>query len=253
MKVLSIAKFQWLMIWRSPEQLASVLLIPLSTFIAAAIIDHGGRPDLLYYSLVAMSVMTIAQTGFLAASELFVTDRASGTLEAMVATTASYSFVLVVRILIVTASGVLGTLVSYFILKLCFAAQISIYHPVVAVGAIAGVVFGSGGVALLLAALICRARSSRTVQNSVSGPLFLLAGVLAPVGLLSPWLELPGRVIYLSWAADLLRDSLIQGEPKNVIFRMTMLVCTGMICGALGAMALSQMLKRLRRDGALIS
>lgn len=239
------------MTWRSPEQLTPVLLVPLSTIFAAAIVESGGRPDLLYYSLAAVSIMSIAQTGFMAASELFVSDRSSGTLEAMVVTTASYPVVLAVRILSVTASGVFGALLSYLILKLYFSAQITIHHPWLAFGSTAGVIFGSGGMALFLAGLICRGRSARAVQNTVSGPLFLIGGVLVPIGLLSPWLELPGKLIYLSWAADLLRDSFLEAEPNHVFLRMLMLASTGMIWAGLGVIMLSRMLNRLRHDGAL--
>jgi ABC-2 type transport system permease protein len=250
-KPLTIAKLQWLMTWRNPEQLMPLLLVPLSTFVAAAIIDNGGRPDLLYYCLIAISVMSIAQTGFMAASDLFVSDRSSGTLEAMLVTVANYPAVLVVRILSVTATGAVGGIFSYALLKLVFSARLSIHHPIVAIVTLVGIVVGTSCMALFLSALICYARSARAVQNSMSGPMFLMSGVLVPVGLLAPWLEWPGKLIYLSWAAELLRESFLEAELTNLSFRLIMLLATGIVWALVGGALLSKMLDRLRLDGKL--
>jgi ABC-2 type transport system permease protein len=132
-----------------------------------------------------------------------------------------------------------------------FSAQIPIYHPIVAIIGLVGVVIGTGSIALALTALICRSGSARAVQNAMSGPLFLLAGVLVPVSLLSPWLALAGKCLYLTWAVDLLRDSFVQNEPADVGYRILMMLLTGLLWALGGSILLQQMLNRLRRNGAV--
>lgn len=247
----TIARLQWLMTWRNPEQLLPILLVPLSTFVAASIFVEGGRTDLLPRVFVAFSLMCVAQTALFTASEILVGDRSNGQLETMLVTTASYPVTLGVRVLVVSSAGLVGGLLSYLILFLCYDARPLIRHPLEALGAVVGATYGSGGMALLLAALICRTKSVRAVQNSLSGPLFLLSGVLVPVGLLSPWLEKLSGALYLSWAAHLMRDSLDISPPPDTPFRLFMLVLTGTVLGLGGALLLTAMLKRMRREGAL--
>ena len=251
MKLVTIVKLQWLLTWRSPDQLIGVVVLPLSTIIAGAIIDSNGRADLLYYSLVAISLMTIIQTGFMTAAELMVNDRVSGVLESMIVTTSSYLTILAVRVLIVTAVGMLGCSISWLILVVSFDVILVPYHPWVALITLIATTLATAWASFFLAALICRARSARAVQNSLAAPVFLLAGVLVPVGFLSPWLELPGRVLYVFWAAELLRDSFIASEPRDVVLRLYMLFTTGFMWAILGIVLLRRMLSRLRRDGAL--
>lgn len=251
MHVLTIARIQWLLAWRSPEQLAPVLLIPMSAIIGGAIFDHAGRPELFYYSLVAVTLMSVAQTAVMTASELLVQDRSSGILEAMTTTPAHYPAVLGIRVLTVTATGLAGAALSYVLLRTLFAARFELHHPMLAAFTVGGVVVGSACAALLLAALLVSARSARAVQNSITGPMYLLAGVFVPVGLLSPMLEVPGKLIYLHWAAGLLRDAFRPEAPQDVLVRYTALLGTAAVWGILGSVLLGRLLRNLRRSGTL--
>lgn len=247
--LMAVGRYQWCMSVRSIEQLAPVLLIPISILVGAAVFDFAGRPDLQHYSLVGVSIMVIAQTGFMAASEVAVSDRSSGALEALLTTPTAYALILAIRVLVITGIGTLGSALSYLLLILVFGDVVQLYHPLVAVVAIAGIVFGTACIALLLAGILLRSRSVRAVQSAMAGPLFLLAGVLVPIGLLHPLLQWPSKVLYLSWGADLLRVSFQREPVSNFALRASLLLVTGGMWGAIGWRFLSDVLVRMKRDG----
>jgi ABC-2 type transport system permease protein len=102
-----------------------------------------------------------------------------------------------------------------------------------------------------MAALFVLARSTRTFQNSLSFPFYVLGGVLAPVSLLPGWLQPLSAAVFLSWAADLLRDSLDAAPVDRAAFRVGIVVLLGAVGFALGQLLLYRILTRLRHRGEL--
>lgn len=254
MRLTAIVRLQWLMTWRSPEQLLPIFLVPLSTFVAAAIIDHAGRPDLLVNVFVAVALMSIIQTGLMTASEILTSDRSSLLLLGLITTPTRYPFLLFLRITVTTSASLAGAVTSYLILYIAFETPIRFEQPAAAALAILLTVLGSACFALLLAALIARARSARAIQNSLSGPVFLLSGALVPVTLLSPWLVWPAMALFPYWAAELLRASVQDVAvviPTRLVMYTALLVSTGAVWGVAGALLLGTMLERNRQHGSL--
>jgi ABC-2 type transport system permease protein len=236
---------------RSFEDLMPVLTMPLFALVFLAIFVHSGRSDLAGYAMVAPLLMTVAQMGFFVASEVITNDRDEDLLELLVASPTPLSATLWPRILLLNALGLVGFAETWAITVGVFGLSVEFHHPWIAVTTLVLTVCSSAGTALLMAALFCFGRSARTFQNSVTYPLYLIAGVLVPVHYLPVWLQPLSPFVFLYWAADLLRDALRPEDVSNLMWRFVALAGLGTIAGGIGAAILDRMLNRLRRDGAL--
>lgn len=249
--LLIIAALQVRILARQPEHLALLVITPASFVASAALFDFAGKPQLIHFSLVAMSLLSIVQMGLTSASELFVTDRNSALLESMIVGVTPYPAVLGARILVTTSLGLIGAATGTALLTALFNADLRLHHPVLAFITLGATVLGAACVSLLLAAFICYARSARTVQNSISGPLLLLGGVLVPAYILDPWLQGLSKLVFLSWTSDLLRDCFRPEAPVDSARKLAMALATALPLGLGGAVMLAQMLSRLRSEGRL--
>jgi ABC-2 type transport system permease protein len=82
-------------------------------------------------------------------------------------------------------------------------------------------------------------------------PFYLLGGVLVPLSFLPFWIRPAGRLIFLSWSADLLRDSLRAGPVDNVALRYAVVLGLGLAGLIAGKVVLKVVLDRVRSQGTL--
>jgi ABC-2 type transport system permease protein len=242
---------QYRMSRRSFEDLMPVLTMPLFALVFMAIFIHSGRRDLAGYALIAPLLMTIGQMGFFVASEVISNDRDDQVLELLVAAPTPILFTLWPRVLLLNALGLIGFAEAWAIGRFVFGAQVEFHHPWVVAATLIATVFASAGTAMVTAALFCFGRSTRTFQNSVTYPLYLLAGVLVPAAFLPAWVQPFSRLVFLYWAAELLRDTLDPAVIEHLWWRLGAIVGLGGLAGAIGGALLYRMLDRLRRDGTL--
>ena len=109
----------------------------------------------------------------------------------------------------------------------------------------------TAGAATALSALFVLAPSARIVQNTLSFPMFLLGGVLVPVSFFPAWLETLSRVVYLSWASDLLRAAVGPEAVEHGAGRAAMVFLLGGVTLAFGLVFIHRFLRRAREVGAL--
>ena len=249
--VVSTVRAQLQMTRRNIEDLLPIASIPLSTIITLAILVSSGRGDLASYALVAVVLMTVAQMGLFVGSELIAQDRHTQMLELFVASPAPYFVLLGTRVFVLSAIGLLGFLEGWLIAWGLFGIRIIIYHPFVLGVTLVLATFASAATALIVVALASFGRTTRTVQNAIGGPLFLLGGVLVPVTYLPEFLQPISRGIFLYWSADLLRDALQPSAPLHVMVRLLAIASLGGISGGIGFVLVSRMLAHLRREGTL--
>nr|WP_155853987.1 ABC transporter permease [Arthrobacter sp. H5] len=126
-----------------------------------------------------------------------------------------------------------------------------VWHPVLFAVTILLLVFAMTGASLSMAAVFVLARSARSFQNSLSYPFYLLGGVMVPVALLPVWVQPLSAGVFLSWAADLLRDSLVQGYVEDQLFRLAMLAGLGFVSFVAGSALVKASVNRLRRTGRM--
>jgi ABC-2 type transport system permease protein len=245
-------RVQWQITRRNLMDYYWLLLIPLYTLIFLSIFLQSGRTDLLGYALVGPLLVAIGQMGFYAASELLGREIGVGTLELQVASPTPLFIVICARVAVVAALGLIGFAEAWLVARLAFGVTIVVFHPLVLVVTLLATTFASTATSVLMSALFGLNRNRlRSLQNTFTTPIYVLSGVVVPVAYLPTWIEPLSRLIFLSWAADLLRDALSADPVDAPGPRVSMIVVLGAAGLAAGALVLRRMLDRLRGDGTL--
>jgi ABC-2 type transport system permease protein len=172
-------------------------------------------------------------------------------LEAVIATPAPFALVMLARIGTISAFGLVGFAESWLVARIVFGVTVPIPHPEVLLPTLACAAFACTGTALVFSALFSLRESARVFQNSISYPFYLLGGILVPVSYLPWWLQPASRVIFLSWTADLLRDSLQTAPPVAVPQRLAIVLLLGFAGLLVGWFLLHRIVDRLRHDGTI--
>jgi len=231
--------------------LFNLVVVPFFALTFLAIVQQSGRRGLLGYALMAPVLITLWQMALFTAGELVNRDRFLGVLEAVVAAPAPFALVMAARTATVTAFGLAGFAESWLVALVVFHVVVPVRHPEVLVPTLVAAAFAASGTALLFSAVFALRQSARVFQNSITFPFYLLGGVLVPVAYLPGWLRPLSRVVFLSWSADLLRDSIRPGTPAGVPFRLAVVVLLGAAGMAVGWLLLHRMVEHLRREGTL--
>ncbi|WAZ25059.1 ABC transporter permease [Streptomyces cinnabarinus] len=238
------------LLWRSPGELHMLATVPLYTLVLLAMTDAPNRPGLASTVVIAPTLMALWSMALFTAGDLIDRDRAEGTLEATVAAPAALAPVFTGRICAVTAAGLVAFAEAWAV-GLCFGVRLTVHHPLVLVTGILATALTTACTAAVIAAVLVLTRGGRPYQNSLSFPLYLLSGIVVPLGLLPEWVRPLSRVIYLSWSADLLRSAFRPEAPGRLpvqLLALVLLAAAGLGCATL---LLRRVLARVRVLGTL--
>jgi ABC-2 type transport system permease protein len=249
--ILAATRAQAQMSRRNVQDLYPILTIPFSSVLALAVLQNGGREDLAGYALVAAVLMSLGQMAFFTGSEILANERWDHTFELVVASPTRYYVPLLVRVVVLTSIGLVGFFEAWIIARLVFDIVVSVHHPAVLIVTLLLTVAAASATTLITSTLFCFGKTTRTYQGALTGPLYLLAGVLVPVAYLPELVQPLSRGIFLFWSADLLRDSLQPAPIDSLTFRLGAIVSLGLVGGIVGSVLFSRLLTHLRREGTL--
>lgn len=245
------AQYELAVVRRSPTELPWLFVAPLYTVIVMTITTAGGRPDLATYAVLGPGVMALIGTAVMTAGDLVDRDRSDGILELLVQAPVSFSSVLFGRVVGVVSVGLIGLVESWVVAGLLYDHWVIVRDLPVFVGTLALTTVATAGASLAMAALFVLVRSARTLQNALTFPLFLLGGVLVPLEMLPGWVQPLGRLVYLSWATDLLRDATELDTVPGVWLRWTILIVLGAAATLVGNALVRTVVRRVRQTGAV--
>jgi ABC-2 type transport system permease protein len=248
---LAAMRFQAQSLRRSVEYLLSLVTIPALTLAFLAIVRNSGRADLVPYAVLGAAMMTIWATALFVCGEMIESERFGGTLEGLLAAPAPFAVVILGRITLVTLVSFLGIAESWLIAWLVFGVVIPVPHWPLLLLTLLCTAFAMIGTSSIMSAMFVLARSARIFQNSLSYPFYLLGGLVVPVSLLPGWLQPFTRAIFLSWAADLLRDCLRPAAVTGVAPRLAVIVGLGALSLAVGLLLTRTILRRIRQNGSV--
>jgi ABC-2 type transport system permease protein len=244
-------RLQLRVIRSDPDYVMPLVTVPMFTITFLAIVLDAGRADLTSYALLAPVLIALWQLSLLDSGEIVEGDRWEGTLEPTIAAPARFPLVVLARILAVTTIALVAFAEVWVVARVLFGVGFSFHHPLAFVLTLAASAFAMSGTAVIMAALFVLARTARTFQNSLSFPFYVLGGVLVPVSVLPDWLEPVSRAIFLSWSADLLRESLRPAPVEDLAARLAVVVLLGAAGFLVGALLLRRILGRARTAGTL--
>lgn len=241
-------RFQAQVLRRDPADLMALVTVPLVAAGLLAIITHAGRPGLLSYAVIAPVVIALWQMALQVCGEIVDRERSNGSLELLVAAPSPVASIIFARILCVTAVSLVAVAESWAVAWLGFGFRVEVAHPGWFAAALAATALGIAGAATVMAGVFVLTRTARTFQNSLSYPFYILGGAMVPVGLLPGWLEAISRAFFLSWATDLLRDSLAVQAVEAGWLRLATVLILGAAWYAVAFPLLRAVLRRVRRN-----
>lgn len=231
--------------------LNEVLANPFFAIIFLGIVRAAGRRDLTVFAIVAPVLITLWGMALEISGDIVDSDRGAGILEAVVATPVGFPTVVSGRVLAVTLLSVVGVVETLLVARFGFGIDVEVHHPGALAATLAATVLATAGTAIVMAAVFVLARTARTFQNTMNYPVYLLAGVIVPLSYLPEWLRPVGRLLFLSWSADLLRESLSPAPVDDLLARLGVIVVLGAAGLVLGRAMLHVVLRRVRGLGTL--
>jgi ABC-2 type transport system permease protein len=231
--------------------LNDILANPFFAIIFLGIVRAAGRRDLTAYAIVAPVLITLWGMALEMSGDIVDSDRAVGILEGVVASPVGFPTVVSGRVLAVTLLSGVGIVETWLVARVGFGVDITIHHPWALLATLIATGLAAAGTAVILAGMFVLARTARTFQNSLNYPVFLLAGVIVPLSFLPGWLRPAGRLLFLSWSADLLRESLAPAPMVDVVPRLGIILALGAAGLVAGRAVLGLVLTRVRVLGTL--
>lgn len=247
--LLSAARIQLAMFGRAPADLVALALAPAFSLVFIGIASVNDRDDLVPHAAVAPVAIAMLSMAITKSGALIDLDRHAGTIELLLASPTSLAHVLLGRITTITAASLLSVGETVLVAGLLTDTDVAVERPGLFILSIALMAAATVGVAMVMAALFVRTRYAVTLQNSLSYPLYLLGGVLVPVAALPDWLEPLSRLLYLSWATDLLRASLVAGSFAPYVPHVTALSVLAAGNLLVGWSLVGRLSDRARRSG----
>jgi ABC-2 type transport system permease protein len=236
---------------RNPGHLLIFTTVPFFAAIFLAGIGQAHRADLAPFAVMGPALIGVWAVSLDLAGSVIDAERSQGTFEMLVAAPASLSRVLAGRIVTITVFGMATLLEPLLVARFVFATAVSVVHPVVFVLALLATAVAMTGTSTGMAALFVAARSARRFSNSMNYPFYILGGLIVPVAALPIWLRPLSWVVYLSWSADLLRDTTNPAPVPDVAARLAMVVLLGVIAYAVGVALTRRVVQGLRRQGTV--
>lgn len=231
--------------------LNEILANPFFAIIFLGIVRGAGRRDLTAYALVAPVLITLWGMALEICGDIVDSDRGAGVLEGVVATPVGFPTVVSGRVLAVTLLSSVGIVETWLVARIGFGVDIVIHHPAALAATLVVTALAAAGTSVTMAGVFVLARTARTFQNSMNYPVFLLAGVIVPLSYLPAWLRPAGRLLFLSWSADLLRESLAPAPMVDLAPRLAVIAGLGAVGLWIGRAMLHVVLTRVRLLGTL--
>ena len=235
----------------NPDWFLSVIVAPVQTAVFVTIFTAAGRGDLTSYGVLAPALITLWAMALQTSGELIARERENGSLEGLLAAPGRFDVLIFARIAAVTMLSLPAFAESWAVGWLCTGEPVRIAHPTLFVLTLAITALAMIGWASVMASVFVLARSARTFQNSLSYPFYVLGGVLVPVAYLPDWVRPLSRLVFLSWASDLMRDSVRPEAVDQAVPRLVVVALLGATGVVLGRHLLRRAIRRVRSTGTL--
>ncbi|MFJ6749149.1 MULTISPECIES: ABC transporter permease [unclassified Streptomyces] len=246
----SYFRAQWWLLLRSPRLLGPLVVTPLYSLVFFSVLREHHKAGLATTVATTAFLMSMWSQAVFVASDAVDYDRWEGTLEAGLVNPRRYADALAVRVLTTTAVSLPAFGEILLIGRLGFGYPITVAHPVLTCLVLLLVLCGSAGIALTISGLLVVVRGARTLQNAMTYPFYLLAGLVLPVAALPTALQWPARAFYLSWGATSLRAAI--GETGFDLTALGVLALLAPLQAVAGYLILRRILNRAREGKVIL-
>ena len=247
----SSAALEFRLLRSRPFEMLSLFLVPIQTVGFVAIFRHASRPDLDVYGVVAPALIALWGMALQISGEVIARERDNGSLESLSAAPGRLETVLVGRVSVVTVISLMGLVLWALTAWAFFGVTPIVRAPAPFVVALLCTAAATLGTALLFSVFFVNSKSPRIFQNAMTYPFYVLGGVLVPVAVYPHWVHPLSRIVFLSWSADLIRDSLNQPSVAGWGWRCGVILGLGVIAFLVARGLLTLTMRNARREGKL--
>jgi ABC-2 type transport system permease protein len=177
----------------------------------------GRRPHTVVYAAIGAGMQSMWSTTLIGSGQSLTMLRAMGMLELLVAAPVPFTFVLAPITLATATVGLYSLVATLAWGVVLFDLPIHVAHPLLLVVALPVAVFGLAMFGMVLGSVFVRFRYANALTNLFDYPIWILCGLLIPVGLLPDRLRPLSWLLPPTWAAQAIRDSVIGGAPLTAI------------------------------------
>ncbi len=216
-----------------------------------SVIDAFDRPDLTTHALLAPTLIAMWGTALWTGGSVVRDDRWGGQIENHAAAPTPYGVAVVARVAAVVVLSMLVVPITLVTARLSYGLDLEVRHPgllVVVVLLTAAAITATG---MIFSSLTILSRAAITFQSSASYPLLLLGGVFVPLELFPDWVQPLGRLVFLSWSTDLIRDAVTEASVADVQVRLLAIVVLGGIGFVAGQWLVRVIMHRVRVTGEI--
>jgi hypothetical protein len=140
-------------------------------------------------------------------------QRRQGTLETLIVSPAPFVLVLAPLTLATSTMGVYSVAATLLWGRLLFDVPLELVHPLAFAVSLPVAVISIGLLGLVLASTFVLYRHANALSNLLEYPLWLLCGVLVPLGVLPGWAEVLGRLLSPTWGVEALQKAALGRGP----------------------------------------
>lgn len=239
--------------FRTPNYwMTQITTIP-QVVIFLSVVNAFDRPDLAANALLAPILITMWATSLWTGGSVMRDDRWAGRLEIHVAAPRSYGVVVVARVGAIILLSLLAIPITILTALATYGVEVTVHHPwllALALLVTAGAIVGTG---IVFSSMTLLSRAAITFQSAASYPFLLLGGVFVPLELLPGWVQPLGRVVFLSWSSDLIRDAVSLPVVEGVGWRLAVVLGLGTGGFLAGQWLVRVIINRVRVTGELSS
>ncbi|HEY0167521.1 MAG TPA: ABC transporter permease [Jatrophihabitans sp.] len=196
-------RLQMLISLRRLDELQVLALVPFAAVLYLTMLAQTGRRDLAIVGVLASYVTAVWSLAIYSGGDLIDEERRNGTFASLLVTPVSVAQAMFGRVLAISLLGLVALVESGVVAVLFFHIDLGIDRPWLLAGIVVLLTVAMAGATYLFAAVFLLTSHARSWQNAMSYPAFVLGGVLAPLRAWPIWVQVPGRLFFLSWVMDL--------------------------------------------------
>ncbi|TDB84536.1 ABC transporter permease [Actinomadura sp. KC216] len=235
---------------RRPEHALILLIAPMQTTTMLALAVTEDRPDVVVNAVLAPGLIGLWVAALDYAGRVVTEDRWAGRFSPMIAAPVPLGLVVAGRVATVVLVGAAAFAESWLVAALAFGTVVTVADPVPFAVAVAATCLATVGTATLISAVFVMSRAREVLQNSLGYPFYILGGILVPVAVLPGWLHPFSRVVFLSWSAELLRDT-ARGDAHGWGWPVAAILGLGAAAMAAGLWLTRRYVDQARRKGTV--
>jgi ABC-2 type transport system permease protein len=208
----------------------------------------GGRSGALLHAAIGAGMLGCWSTTLTWSGQAITLQRQQGTLELLVAAPVRFVLVLVPITLATATIGLCSMAATLAWGRLLFAVPLRVEHPWLLLLAAPATVLALGLLGTVLASVFVLYRHANALTNLLEFPVYLIAGLLVPLGLLPGWVRPLSWLLAPTWGVQAIRTATLGGDPLPAV-GACLLLCVAYL--AVGSLTLRRFEVLARRRASL--